>query len=234
MMTQETTPDAQTLLVRLREFLMPGGLESVRSIRNVRFAERGEMRSAPEAPWIPFSAEETIDTTRSGFCWQARLRSSRIQTVVVTDAYEEGHGRLVAKLGGLIPVANFHGPEYDKGEIQRYLASALQCPPILFNHKTLEFTAVGPATLRLRDRMDPTDAAVDLDIAENGSPAGGRAERPRAVGKRTILTPWSAKCGDFLDREGLRIPSWTEAIWHFPEGPFTYYKSEITSYALQR
>ena len=231
---RELAPDARMLLDSLRAFCLPGGKEAARRLRGVVITERGEMRSAPEAPWTPFTAEQTIHAGRSGFCWEAHIRSGRIRTVVVTDAYEEGRGRLVAKLGGLIPVANFHGPEFDKGEIQRYLASIVQCPPILVLHPSLEWTAVGPRTLRVRDLADPTGAIVDLDLGEDGRPLGCRADRPRLVGKRTILTPWSASCSEPREWEGLRVTSRNEVTWHLPGQSFVCFRSEITSLVGQR
>ncbi len=222
------------LLEGLRAFCLPGGEEAARNVRGVRIAEHGEMRSVPEAPWTPFTAEETIDATGSGFCWEARMRSGRMRTVHVTDAYQEGHGRLVARVGGVIPVANLHGPDFDRGEIQRYLASIVQCPPILLLHPSLEWSAAGPRTLRVRDLQDPTGATVDHDLGEDGRPLGCRADRPRLVGKRTILTPWSAVCTDPKEWEGLRIPARNEVTWHLPEGPFVCFRSEITSLEVQR
>jgi hypothetical protein len=67
--------------------------------------------------------------------------------------------------------------------MQRYLASAIFCPPMLLNHPTLEWNAIGPFTLRLRDRQDATGATVDLDLSDEGRPLVCRANRPRLVGK---------------------------------------------------
>lgn len=231
---QGRTPEAQALLERMCAFCLPGGEDTVRNVRGVCIAERGEMRSAPEAPWTPFTAEQTIDATRSGFCWEARIRSGRMRTVMVTDAYEEGHGRLVARLSGLIPVANFRGQDFDKGEIQRYLASMIQCPPALLLHPSLEWSASGPHTLRVRDREDPTGATVDLDLGDDGRPLGCHADRPRLVGKHTVLTPWSVSCHDPREWEGLRVPARTEVTWHLPERSYLCYRGEITSFVVQR
>jgi hypothetical protein len=99
------------------------------------------------------------------------------------------------------------GPEIDRGELQRYLGSVVFSPSILLNHATLEWTAVGPLTLRVCDRKDTTGATVDLDISEEGCPLVCRADRPRMVGKLALTTPWSATCTEFKVWEGLRVPS---------------------------
>jgi len=120
---------------------------------------------SPEARWIPFGAEEFIDATRSNFRWEARLDPGKIGSPTVIDAYEDGHGRLQVKLGGIVPVKKITGQDADKGEIQRYLASVVFCPPMLLNHPTLEWSAVGASTLRLRDCQGPTGATVDVDLS---------------------------------------------------------------------
>jgi len=224
----------RTLLARLRAFCFPGGEDAARRIRAVRTAEKGEMRMSPEARWIPFTAEQLTDATRSNFRWDARIDPGKIGSPVVSDAYQEGHGRLVVKLGGVLPMKKVAGPDADKGELQRYFGSIVFCPPILLNHLSLDFTVVGPFTLRVRDREDPTGATVDIDIGEDGRPLACRADRPRAVGKKAVLTPWSATCSQFREWEGLRVASKLEVSWHLPDGPFIYFRGEITAFVAVR
>lgn len=189
---------------------------------------------SPEARWIPFTADEFIDATRSSFRWEARLDPGKIGSPTVIDAYEDGHGRLQIKLGGIVTIKKITGPDADKGEMQRYLASVVFCPPMLLNHPTLEWNAVGPVTLRLRDRQDPTGATVDLDLSEEGRPLVCRADRPRLVGKQAVLTPWLATGSEFREYEGLRVVTHLEVAWHLPEGPFSYFRAELTSFAAVR
>jgi hypothetical protein len=231
-MEQLYQPDdeTKTLLVSLKAFFFPSGEDAARGMRGVKTAQRGEMCSAPGARWTPFSADERIDATQSSFCWEARYGSGRFGSFMVTDAYEEGRGRLAVKLGGVIPVKKFSGRDFDKGEIQRYFSSIPMCPSMLLNHSTLEFLTAGKRTLRVRDRNDPTGATVDFEIGEGGRPVVCRAERPRMVGKQTVSTPWSGTCTEFQEWEGMRLARRVEACWNLPGQIFTYYRSEITSY----
>lgn len=222
------------LLDRLRSFSLPGGEDAARLVRGIRTTERGEIRSGPRARWIPFTAEQTMDATRSGFCWEARLRTGPLRLLAVTDAYEGKHGRAAVRLGGVVPVATGAGPDYDKGELQRYLAQIPSCPPILFNHPSLDWVKVGPRTLRVRDRDDPTGATVDLEIGEDGRPLGVHADRPRAIGKHAVLTPWSGTCDDPKEWDGIRVPTRLAAAWYLPEGEFIYFRAEIASLVVLR
>ena len=208
----ERTAETEALLARMRAFCFPGGEDGAR--------------------WLPFTAEQVIETRRSSFCWEARYQGGAKGLISVTDAYEGGHGRLVVKLGGLIPVQKVQGPEADQGEIQRYFASIALCPPILLSHGSLEWSMVGRFSLRIHDRADPTGATLEMDIAEEGRPLACRADRPRLVGKQMVLTPWSANGSEFKEWEGLRVPSCLDVSWRLPEGPFTYYRSEVVSFTV--
>lgn len=222
------------LLSRLRSFCFPGGEESARRIRVVRTTQQGEMRMSPHARWIPFTAEEFIDATRSRFRWEARLDPGKIGSPTVVDAYEQGHGRLAVKLGGILPVRKVAGPDADRGEIQRYLSAIAYCPPILLNHLTLEWTSIGQRTFRLGDSQDATGATVDLELSDDDSPRAVRALRPRMVGKHAVLTPWTGTASNFREYEGLRVATHLEVEWELPEGSFSYFQEEITSFEIVR
>ncbi len=187
---------------------------------------------APEARWIPFTAEEFIESTCSGFRWEAQVDPGKIGSPTVVDSYEQEHGRMLVKVGGLLPLRKVTGPDADRGELQRYLASVVFCPPMLVNHASLECTLAGPLTLRLRDKADLTGTSIDLDLSEQGQPLACRADRPRLVGKQAVLTPWTGHFAEFQVWEGLRIASRLEVAWHLPEGPFAYFRCRIISFAV--
>jgi len=215
------------LLVRLRDFSFPQGERAVSSIRAVRTSEAGEMRMSPGARWIPFTAEQFIDATRSSFRWEARLNPGKIGAPMVIDAYEQGHGRVQVKLG-IVSLKKITGPDADKGELQRYMASVVLCPAMLLNHPTLEWHAAGPSSLTVRDREDPTGATVDMELSEAGCPIAIRAMRPRLVGSSVVLTPWLGKASEFREYEGLRVVTRLEVAWALPEGEFSYFRSELS------
>jgi hypothetical protein len=231
---QEGRDQTETLLARLRAFCFPGGEEAARLVRGIKAVQRGEFRASPEAKWTPFTAEEIVDATRSGFRWEARIGGAKLGALAVTDAYEQRHGRLVVKLAGAIPLQKLLGPEVDKAELQRYFASVVLCPPMLLNHPSLEWTATGPLTLRVCDRADPTGATLDLEMNEQGQVLAGRAERGRLVGKQSVPTPWSAVCHEFREWDGLRVAARFEAVWHVADTAFTYIRSEVMAFEALR
>ena len=177
-------------------------------------------------------ASEFVDATKTRFCWEARLGTG-VFAVTVTDAYEEGEGRLVLKKGPL-QLKKLTGPDVDQGELQRYLGYVGYCPPMMLNNPSLDFAAVGERTLKVRDRHDQTGTSVEMQLGEDGRPLLIRAVRPMIVGKRVIPTAWSATGSDPQEWEGLRVWRHMEAAWHLAEGPFTYIRIDLTSFSVVR
>jgi hypothetical protein len=221
-----------SLIERIKSFSFSGGDLAARGVRAIKSAQRGEIRSGPESRWVSFTAEEYVEATQSTFRWDARLGIG-LGGVRVIDAYENGHGRLVVKKGPL-KFKQFTGPEFDKGELQRYLAYLNYCPPMIENNPSLQFAEIGPNTLRVSDKSDKTGASVDLDIHDAGRVIMTRAIRPMAVGSRILMAPWSATTNDFRECEGLRIPFSMEASWAVSGGTFTYIRITLTSAAVIR
>jgi hypothetical protein len=223
-------PQTESLLARIKNYSFPGGEDMGRSVRCIKTTQRGEIRSGPEARWVAFTAEEYVDAMKSGFCCDATLGSG-LTAVHVTDAYENGHGRLIVRKGPL-QLKKLVGVDVDKGELQRYLAYMIYCPPMLVNNASLEFTAVSPRVLRLRDRADSTNTSVDIEVEDTGCITVAHAVRPMIVGKRILWTPWSARGSDIEERGGLRVPRTLEASWDLPEGVFTYIRIELLNFEL--
>jgi hypothetical protein len=214
----------------MKAFCFPAGEDAARSVRGIRTVQRGELRNSPAARWMPFMAEETVSATASSFRWEARFAGGSLK---VTDAFENGSGRLVMSLGGLVPVKKFDGPDVDHAELQRYLSYIAVCPPMLLNHGSLEFTEGGEATVGVGDRRD-SGARIVVDIDSDGRPVACRADRPRLQGKQSIPTPWRAAAGEWRNFDGFRAATHLEAAWVLHGEEFVYFRADMTSLAIIR
>jgi hypothetical protein len=216
-----------SLVERIKRFSLPAGELAVRGVRAIKTTQRGEFRSSPSASWVAFTAEEYVDATKSGFCWKAQMGTG-IKSVTVTDAYEDGQGRLVVKKGPL-KLKELRGPDVDKGELQRYLAYLSYCPAMIVNNPYLVMVAPGPKTLRISDKSDQTGTSVDLDVEDTGRISLARAICPMTVGRKVVMTPWSGTTRNFKEWQGLLLPYSLEAAWEPLQGAFTYIRIQLTS-----
>ncbi len=186
--------------------------------------QRGEMRLSPERGWSPFTAEQVIDPRQTRFVWHARIKMAPLVTAVVDDAYENGRGRLDAKLWGIFSVAHERGPEIDRGEALRYLAELPWCPTALLHNPDLRFRQIDDATVRVWVGDETT--RVDLTFDADGLICRSSSDTRVRDGK---AEPWIGEFANYRDFGPFRAPSQGRVRWH-PEGnPFEYWRGEVTA-----
>ena len=216
------------LLDRIRHCAMPDGTFEC---RGTWLQQEGEIRFAPDRPWLPFRAEQWLPHTGIEFRWEAWVRMAPLVRARVVDSFEGGRGMLTAHVLGFVPVARSRGPATDRGEAMRGLAE-LPWRPFAFREAPwLTWETV--ATNKLRAAFDDgsTQAAVEFDIDDEGHVlGGGAAARPRTVGKSMVETAWSGTLGEYRMFDQVRVPTIAEVTWHLREGPFTYWRCRVTDF----
>jgi len=98
----------QELLERIRRFAMS---DNTVQCRGTWLRQVGEMRFAPDRPWFPFEAEQWLEGDGVEFRWKARARMAPLLRATITDAFQGGRGRLVARLFGVLPVRPESAPQ---------------------------------------------------------------------------------------------------------------------------
>lgn len=227
-MARALDPAAESLLARWRAWVFPAGEEPARGIDAVEWSEEGELRSSPRARWIPFSARDRIESSRTTFRWDAVLGTGALTRTAVTDACDGGRGWSVAKAARVLPVARVTGPEMDRAQVMRWLADVTRCPPALLLHPGLEAASAGDGRLRLRVAGAPEGAEVEVGIAPDGAPVSVRGMRPGLEGRRFVVRPWSGSMAAPVGWEGLRVPTRLEASWEYPEGVVVTFRAAVT------
>lgn len=192
--------------------------------RDPLIEQRGEMRLKVDGKWLPFTAEQWFGADRVAFCWHARVKMAPLLTAVVEDAYEDGEGRLEAKLWGMIPVADAKGPEIDRGEVERYLAELPWNPLALVNNPALRFGEGEDGPVRIW-ALDP-DTYVDVRFDAQGDICGIFTRTRSHDGE---VDPWEGEFSDYRELGGVRVPTRGQVRWHLPSGSFDYWRGEITA-----
>ncbi|MFH1724002.1 MAG: DUF6544 family protein [Elusimicrobiota bacterium] len=220
------------LAKRVWSFAVPEGLQIPHRTR-VRLTQAGEIRLKPEDPWKRLTASQTISPDRTEFRWRAWVSMAPGFPTRVTDAFEEGRGRLSVKLWGLMRVAASEGPAVDKGQIMRYLAELPLCPPAYVRNPGLTWDPVDDTTIRVGYAGAGFSGAVGLQVDAKGRVVGWHASRrPRKRGQAFVETPWSGTYSEYREMSGFQIPTRAEATWHLPAGPFVYFRARIKKLAL--
>lgn len=225
-----TTTGSRGILERIRRFAMPAGPVEC---KGTWLRQEGEMRFAPDKPWLSFTAEQWFEGDGVDFRWDARVRMAPLVSAHVLDSFEHGRGLLTAKLWGVIPLARSSGPAMHRGEALRGLAELPWRPFAFRNGPLLSWEATTAEKLRATFDDGKTVVSAEFQVDGDGRVLGGIAsKRPRIVGRSIVETPWSGTIGGYAMFDGIRVPSRAEATWHLAEGPFTYWRARVIDFGV--
>ncbi len=218
------------LLERIRHCAM---LDGPFECRGTWLRQEGEMRLAPDRPWLPFTAEQWLLGSGIEFRWEARVHMAPLLHARVVDSFEAGRGMLTAKVLGCIPVARSYGPATDKGEAMRGLSEIPWRPFAFRETPCLTWETMGTNKLPSAFDDGSTQASVEFEIDGEGHVLGGGAtNRPRMVGKSLVETAWSGTFGEYRLFDRVQVPTIAEVTWHLREGPFTYWRGRVTEFRV--
>lgn len=198
--------------------------------RRVTVTQRGEMWQKPGGRAMPFTAVEEFAVEEVEFWWRARFPMMPLVWLRVVDSYADGGGRVEARLLGLVPVMRKRGPEISRGELVRYLAELPLVPHAMRANPRLEWREIDARTVEVATRFGPERVAVKLEFDDAGDIVRAYTDtRPYLRGKTYVPTPWGGVFDGYRELGGFRLPTTAEVSGELPEGPFTYWRGEITS-----
>lgn len=205
-------------------------------IARARLTQRGEfLLQEAEDGWRPFGARQTFVTRLPGFLWDARIQAAPGMVVRVHDAYIGGEGVLQGALLGLVTVVDMSGtPEAAEGELMRYLAEGVWIPTALLPNQGVRWEPVDDARARATLVDGETSVSLVFTFGADGLVSSVyAAARPRDLGGETVPTPWEGRFADYVERDGMRIPTHGEVAWQ-PEGRhLPYWRGRIVEVAYE-
>jgi hypothetical protein len=202
----------------------------VGSVRVVHAQHQATLATAVNTPPIPITADQWTGTMTPGIVWSAAGTMNALPVRVI-DAFVSGKGELTAKLLGAIQVAGGTGPDYDKGELMRYLSELPVYPDAILNNGALTWEQLDPATVRVSASYADGVASVRFIFDAAGDILEMRSDdRPMTVDGRTVATPWNGIYGRYTQFGPYRIPAYGEVGWVLPTGLFTYWHGTVTAY----
>lgn len=218
--------DLQHLPIPIQAYLNYVGVVGTPRVRNVKIVFRGEMRDQDKG-WFPFTSEQYnfMDRPERFFFMKAQING--VPTYGY-HTYKDGQAHMVVKLLSLFPVVNLGGTEMNQAETVTFFNDlCLFAPAALINPEiTWESIDNYSATARFTYR-DITIAAT-LYVNEEGQLVNFVSDdRFAHIDGAMKSYLFSTPVSQYKRFEGLNLPTYGEAIWQYPDGPFTYGKFQI-------
>jgi hypothetical protein len=227
---QEAGPLTRSLPEIVRAYAVRnGGRMGGPAIFHVR--HEATLATSRDAPPIEVQADQWTGVARPGFVWAASGSINGLP-VKVFDSYVGGRGELSARVLGTFEVAGGIGPDYDKGELMRYLSELPVHPDAILNGTGTTWRQLDERTVEVSARSATGPAAVRFTFDDAGDIARLESDdRPMAgEGGKTVPTPWHGIYSDYVQFGRYRIPSYGEVGWVLPGGLFTYWRGRIVAY----
>jgi len=218
--------DLATLPAPVQRWLEVSGVVGHARAATVRLRQRGEMRTAPDKPWMPVVAEQYFSVDPPGFVWHVNGRMMRFVPIAGRDRYADGHGSMLIKLASLITVADGRGPEIDQGAMLRYLGEIVWFPSAALSH-AITWEAIDARSARATMRSGGVTAAAVFTFDERGRFARLSAERYMSGAGGPTLEKWFIPATEWRQVRGIEMPVRGNAVWKLAGGDFDYYRWEI-------
>ncbi len=188
----------------------------------VRLRQRGELRTEPDAAWMPARAVQYFSVSEPGFVWKVDVTMMRVLPVIGRDKYAGGQGFMLIRAGALINVANARGPAIDQGAMLRYLGEIVWFPSAaLAPYLAWESIDDSHARATMRHRGLAVSGVFAFD--ERGRVASFSAER--YLGDK--LEKWFVPISEWRVIRGVEVPVRGDVVWKLSTGDFNYYRWEI-------
>ena len=194
----------------------------------------GIMYDAPGAAGMkgPVAQYEHFDSPHRLFLMKTSMKGL---PVTVLHDFDHDRARMRVRLAGLANVVDLGGSELTRTETVTILNDLAFFAPSRLTDPRLKWTAVDGTRAKVDFTLGPNTVSAELIFNEAGELVDLVSEDRGMLEKDGSLriARWSTPLGKYRDFDGWRLASEGDAIWHLPEGPFTYGHLRLTHYSAR-
>ena len=163
--------------------------------------------------------EQYATTEKPGFIWKGTTAM-----FVARDLYISDTGRLIVKLFNLFTVADGKGPNYDKGEILRWLGESVLYPTNLLPSDKLHWFPIDANTAKLTFHYKGVSLFFNITFNEIGEIT--EMETKRYLGDNDLKT-WVIKATNYKELNSVIMPTAFDVMWRLDKSDFSYAKFNV-------
>lgn len=191
---------------------------------SVKVEMEGEMRSKNGA-WFRFTSEQFnfySDPARM-FFMKAKMNGL---PVFGYHSYDGNSARMKVKLLSLFPVSELSGKELFKAETVTYFNDLCIFAPSRLIDKNIQWTSENDTTALAIFKNNNVSISAKLIFNQQGQLVNFISDDRLEISEMKEYR-FSTPLNDYKKINGYNLPTYGEAIWHFPEGDFVYGKFQV-------
>jgi hypothetical protein len=188
-----------------------------------RLRHGGRFLPSKEVGWKPIAGEYVLTTGAPSFLWYGRIHVAPLVPIVARDGYALGHGRMLVKVFGAIPIVDARGPDMDQAGLDRLLAELTLVPTALLPGPHLRWEPIDDASARAVLTLGGLRASLVFRRDAATGETTLEMQRGHREGDRIVPRTFRARSsGEPLRAGGVTLRRRLEGSWMLPEGELAY------------
>jgi hypothetical protein len=214
----------------LRYAVLDGRLE----IAGVGMTLAGRYRTGENSPWQPLEAEQRCTTSEPGLIWQGRMKASPLVWSSSRNINFSKAGGMLSKAAAVVPASRTQTGETERSLLARYLCEAVWYPTVLLAGGMVEWAPIDERSAEAAIRSGGLEARAVFHFNDIGQVVRVETlDRSRESGGGYCATKWTGEMKDYIEIDGVRIPSRTSAVWHLAAGDLHYLDLQVVGVDYQ-
>ena len=221
-----TENDIQWLPKPVRKYLHYCGVNNKPKVKNVKIVFDGQMREKGK-DWFKFQTVQYnfFDSPTRLFFMKAKMFGI---TVPGYHNYQNANASMQVKLFGVFPVVDVSGIEMNKAEtVTMFNDMCLMAPATLID-KRIQWKTIDNNNVEATFNNEGFEIKANLIFNDKGQLINFISDDRYAIADMKRYR-FSTPVKDYKNINGINVPTYGEAIWHYPDGEFVYGKFYMKS-----
>lgn len=193
-------------------------------VKNFRLEFEGDMRQK-DKPWFSFTSEQYsfIPNPSRLFFMKGRVKGLSVWGY---HTYQPPKAKMVIRALSLFPQVSIDSPEMYPTETVTFLNDLCLFAPGALTDERIKWAELDATSVRATLVLKDMEVSAILYFDSHGDLVNFRSEDRYDV-SRMKRFPFTTPVKGFREFSGVRLPSYGEAVWHYPEGEFVYGKFRL-------
>jgi hypothetical protein len=216
--------DLQHLPLLVQDYLKYVGVLNKPRIENFKIVFEGEMRGKNQ-DWFRFTSEQ--------YNFRAFPQRLFFMKAVVNGlptygyhSYKNGKANMLIKILSVFPVVNKNGKEMDESELVTYFNDLCLFAPSMLIDKNIQWEEVDASSVRATIANKDISISAILMFNDAGQLINFISDDRYDMNEMEKYR-FSTPASDYENIGGYNICTYGEAMWHYPDGDFTYGKFNL-------
>jgi hypothetical protein len=221
-----TAKDLEALPQLVKNYLSYVGVVGKPRVYNFKVKLRAEMRSQGQK-WFRMRAEQHnfLDEYERLFFLQARVKG---MPVAGYHSYQDKQAAMQIKALSIFSLVEEGGPEMFIAETVTLFNDMCIMAPATLIDQNIRWEVVDDRSVRAYFTNEETTISAILVFNELGQLINFISDDRYDIEKKQKVR-FSTPLSNYKEKNGYTLATYGEAIWHYPEGEFTYGKFKIRS-----